>query len=109
MYEIHANHVVFDNGTDVRHGFEKAIESQDLMENRTDPRFAPSQWETLLQSNAVSHWLGANLESALENAFPDIGILLEVRRLSGKTLLWYWDVLRSSNIKTFIYSVLTVL
>ena len=26
---------------------------------------APSQWETSLQSNAVSHWLGANLESAL--------------------------------------------
>ena len=29
-----------------------------------DSRFAPSQWETSLQSNAVSHWLGANLESA---------------------------------------------
>ena len=28
-------------------------------------RFVPSQWETSLQSNAVSHWLGANLESAL--------------------------------------------
>ena len=28
-------------------------------------RLAPSQWETSLQSNAVSHWLGANLESAL--------------------------------------------
>ena len=32
---------------------------------RADPRFVPSQWETLLQSNAVSHWLGTNLESAL--------------------------------------------
>ena len=32
---------------------------------RADSRFAPSQWETLLQSNAVSHWLGANLKSAL--------------------------------------------
>ena len=32
---------------------------------RSDPRFAPSQWETSLQSNAVSHWLGANLESDL--------------------------------------------
>ena len=30
-----------------------------------DSRFAPSQWETSLQGNAVSHWLGANLESAL--------------------------------------------
>ena len=27
-----------------------------------DSRFAPSQWETSLQSNAVSNWLGANLE-----------------------------------------------
>ena len=31
---------------------------------RTNSRLAPSQWETSLQSNAVSHWLGANLESA---------------------------------------------
>ena len=30
-----------------------------------DSRFAPSQWEMSLQSNAVSHWLGANLESTL--------------------------------------------
>ena len=33
--------------------------------SRVDSRFAPSQCETSLQSNAVSHWLGANLESAL--------------------------------------------
>ena len=34
--------------------------------HRADSRIAPcSQWETLLQSNAISHWLGANLESAL--------------------------------------------
>ena len=31
---------------------------------RADSRFAPSHWETSLQSNAVSHWLDANLESA---------------------------------------------
>ena len=37
---------------------------------RTDSRFAPSQWETALQSNDFSHWLGANLESALETYFP---------------------------------------
>ena len=30
-----------------------------------DSRFAPSQCETSLQSNGVSHWLGANLESVL--------------------------------------------
>ena len=33
---------------------------------RVDSRLTPSQCETSLQSNAVSHWLGANLESALE-------------------------------------------
>ena len=32
---------------------------------RADSRFAPSQWEASLQNNAASHWLGANLESAL--------------------------------------------
>ena len=33
--------------------------------HRADSRFAPSQWETSLQSNAISHWLRANLESVL--------------------------------------------
>ena len=33
--------------------------------NRVHSRLAPSQWETALQSNAVSHWLSASLESAL--------------------------------------------
>ena len=33
-------------------------------QTRADSRLAPSQWETSLQSNVVSHWLGANLESA---------------------------------------------
>ena len=32
---------------------------------KADSRFAPRQWETSLQSNTVSHWVGANLESAL--------------------------------------------
>ena len=32
---------------------------------RADSRLAPSQWETSLQSNGISHWLGVNLESAL--------------------------------------------
>ena len=33
--------------------------------SRADSRLAPGQWETSLQSNAVSHWLGVNLDSAL--------------------------------------------
>ena len=32
---------------------------------RTDSRFVPSQWETVLLCNDVSHWLGASLDSAL--------------------------------------------
>ena len=32
---------------------------------RADSRLVPSQWETSLQCNTVSHWLCANLESAL--------------------------------------------
>ena len=34
-----------------------------------DSRFAPSQWETALLCNDISHWLGANLESALWHLF----------------------------------------
>ena len=32
---------------------------------RADSRFAPSQWETALLCNDVSHWLGVSLESVL--------------------------------------------
>ena len=35
-------------------------------ELRADTRFALSQWEKALLCNNVSHWLGANQESALE-------------------------------------------
>ena len=38
---------------------------------RADSRFVPSRWETSLQSNVVSHWLGANLESALLMTFTE--------------------------------------
>ena len=32
---------------------------------RADSRFAPSQWETVLLCNDISHWLGASLKWAL--------------------------------------------
>ena len=32
---------------------------------RADSSHAPSQWKMSLQCNAISHWLGANLKSAL--------------------------------------------
>ena len=34
-------------------------------DNWADYKFAPSQWETVLLCNDVSHWLGASLQSAL--------------------------------------------
>ena len=45
---------------------------------RAESRFAPSQWETALLCNDVSHWLGSNLESAL---FPFQWL--------GLQILWY--------------------
>ena len=36
-----------------------------ILYHRADSKLAPSQRETLLQSNAISHWFGAYLESVL--------------------------------------------
>ena len=33
--------------------------------SKADSRLAPSQWDMSLQNNGISHWLGANPESAL--------------------------------------------
>ena len=43
---------------------ENPIDDMYHVQYSADSSLAPSQWETSLQSNAVSHWLGANLESA---------------------------------------------
>ena len=39
------------------------VENLITTKHRADSRLAPNQWETSLQSNAVFHWLGANLAS----------------------------------------------
>ena len=44
-----------------------AFKCSETIYNRADSMLAHSQWETSLHSNAVSHWLGANLESAMYN------------------------------------------
>ena len=51
---------------------------------RADSRFAPSQWETALLCNDVSHWLGASLESALSWLSGDllVRLLTSVRLLT---------------------------
>ena len=48
---------------------------------RADSSLAPSQWETSLQSNAVSHWLDTNLESALWMARVVGRVSIEIRSL----------------------------
>ena len=50
---------------------------------RADLRLTPSQWETSLQSNAVSHWLRANLESALIPVHIPNGHKLHYRYTTG--------------------------
>ena len=46
---------------------------------RVDLRVPPIQWETSLQSNAVSHWLGTNFESALN-------ITEKARAINGQSM-----------------------
>ena len=56
-----------------------------IIQIRTDPRFVPSQWERALLCNNISHWLGTNLESALQILLPLQNIMqLENRILSRK-------------------------
>ena len=43
----------------------KCVDASVTHHCRADSRIAPSQSETPLQSNAFTHWLGANLESAM--------------------------------------------
>ena len=38
----------------------------DIVKYRADSRFAPSQWESALLCNDVSHWLGASIELPLK-------------------------------------------
>ena len=47
--------------------FSEQIASIIQVSHRADSRFAPSQWETTLLCNNVSHWLGTNLQSALSH------------------------------------------
>ena len=78
---------------------------------RSDSRFAPSQWETSLQSSTVSHWLGANLKSALflfstrwpswRRTWPWFGFCLNTRLITlSQTFLvlihYNWPAVKAS-------------
>ena len=58
--------------------------------NRDDSRFAPCQWETSSLWNDVSHWLGANLESALHKH-------IKTKHIEG-VFISYWIHCVSTNI-----------
>ena len=56
---------------------------------RADSGFAPSQWETSLQSNTVSHCLGANLESVLHLMKPHkLHVTRWVGGKHGRRVVW---------------------
>ena len=59
---------------------------------RADPRFVPSQWETALLCNDISHWLGAILESALFLIFWCFFLLAATKQLYK----WYFPSVRPS-------------
>ena len=65
-----------------------------------DSRFAPNQWETELLCNDVSHWLGANLQSAL---FSDV---LNKLQPTWNVRLWvliYHPLIKCSIMKSTSY------
>ena len=72
-----------------------------LLFSRVDSRFAPSQWETALLCNTVSHWLGARLESAL----PVTQLLLGNLTVSSAAC-WWFPSQRASHAKDLMFSLL---
>ena len=70
--------------------------------SRADSRFAPSQWETALLCNDVSHWLGASLESVLH-----FNGLMQKRQLfsdAKETSLLHWYNIASVSPKYSIHN-----
>ena len=80
---------------------------------RTDFRFAPSQWETALLCNDVSHWLGASLECGgalwpwwhepddsgwrhnMDTLFPSLGGRNHKSQVDSAFKIQYWVVVHS--------------
>ena len=69
--------------------------------NRADSRFAASQWEISLQSNTISHWLGANLQSALCNGCSHSVVYVSQVKMSLTTPHWFmpsqWEMVFLCN------------
>ena len=73
-------------------------------------RFALSQWETALLCNDVSHWLGENIESALEQdefpiTYPRILMCnVNVNTINDTKLTWLKHI-QLSNQAVFLLSL----
>ena len=82
--------------------FGHCVDVHDIMLYKADSRFAPSQWETSLQSNAVSHWLGANLESALvvlDCFITAPNCILNFKRLFDSSKHWAYTTYGTNNVR----------
>ena len=82
---------------------------------RADSRLAPSQWETASQSNAISHWLGANLESALRWSWDHLIFIMEIPILINQHLYIErapWPLLDSlsngCNVISTLWSIICI-
>ena len=74
-----------------------------------DSRLAPSQWETALQSNAVSHWLGANLEAALHTHTTHEGMLHSVNVLCVCMCVCVWPFTLSVHLCIHLWFLMSPL
>ena len=70
----------------------------DILNYRASSMFAPSQWETALFCNDVSHWVGASLGSAMN--YITICLLQHTRTelLPQKFIFVYWNESTASNV-----------
>ena len=79
---------------------------------RADTRLPPSQWETSSQCNTMSHWLGANLESALYSVLWFIVLFATKCRIGITTFkknyiplsIFFGDNKRTTRIKMSNFS-----
>ena len=65
---------------------------------RADSRFAPSQWETTLFCNDVSHWLGASRESALLTGWR----VQRATKVKNVFISWRHNNLRHPNFNIIV-------
>ena len=70
-------HCTFVTSTDIM-----PLHMGHIYQHRDQSSYAPSQWETLLQCNNVSHWLGAYLDWSLGRRWL-------TRLLTWD--IWYWS------------------